>query len=100
MAKVITANVLSTGTVVLLGIGRRWVREIGDAVTYSDDAAATGDLDWAKQDADKAVVVDPFVTDVTDGSDGKRSMSLRDRIRAFGPTIQFLPAGESGVGGA
>ncbi len=100
MAKVITANVLSTGTVVFLGMGRRWVRKLGDAVTYSDDAAAIDQLEWAKQDAEKAVVVDPFVTDVTDGSDGNPSMSLRDRIRAFGPTIHFLPAGESGVGGS
>lgn len=93
MAKVITANVLATGLVVFLGRDDHWVHAIAEASSYADDAAAEAALDRMKPDVDNAVVVDPFITD----ADGTPSMTLRDRIRAHGPTIQFMPPDAGGA---
>lgn len=97
MAKIVTANMLATGTVVFLGKADDWVHAIDDARTFVDAAAAEDGLARAERDAQAAIVVDPFVTDKIPGADGKpgitaSGMTLRDTIRAFGPTVRFLPA--------
>ena len=96
MSKVITANDLATGLVVFLGNDDRWVDTIDQASSYADAAAAELALDRVTP-IEKALVVDPFATDVKPGTDGRPSMTLRDRIRAYGPTIQFLPADQGGA---
>ena len=100
MAKVITANVLATGSVVFMTSDGRWVSQVDEAARFADDAAAAAHLERAAQDARKALIVDPFVTDVTAGAEGKPTMSLRDRIRAYGPTIDFTPADATGLRGS
>jgi hypothetical protein len=93
MAKIITANMLATGAVVFLGAGGEWVRSVNSAVEYRDESAAEDGLALALRDQARAVVVDPFVTDKTTGTGDKPAMTLRDTIRAFGPTIRYRPAG-------
>ena len=92
MAKVVTANILTTGHVVFLGSNGAWVGSIDRALIYPDAEAADEGLAFAKRDAERAIVVDPFVTDKGPVTDGKAAMTLRDSIRAYGPTINFLPA--------
>ena len=94
MSKVITANTLATGTVVFYGEGGTWVASIDDATAFENAAAADAGLFEAKQDEAKAVVVDAFIVDRVPDGHGMTNMSLRDTIRAYGPTIKFLPADE------
>ena len=92
MPKVVTANTLDTGTVVFLGRDGAWVGAIAEAAMYEDAAAAEAGLERANADAAKAIVVEPFVTDAGPEQDGRPKMTLRDTIRAFGPTINFMPS--------
>ena len=86
MPKMVTANDLATGAVVFLGTDGNWVADVAEAAGYVDDAAAEEGLVIARRDVARNVVVDPFVTE-KDGDGGR--MTLRDRIRASGPTIQY-----------
>ena len=94
MSKIITANTLATGTVVFYGTGGAWVDAIADAVIFDDLPAAEVGLFEAKQDEAKAVVVDAFIVDRSPDGWGETKMTLRDTIRAFGPTIKYLPTDE------
>lgn len=89
MPKVVTANMLDTGTVVFLGRDGAWVHAIAEAALFEDSAAADAGL--AKADTARTVV-EPFVTDAGPEQDGRSKMTLRDTIRAFGPTINFMPS--------
>ena len=93
MSKFITANMLATGTVVFLGANATWVASVDEAEMYADANAAAEGLLQAQRDQERALIVDPFVTDKGTGEDGRPVMSLRDRIRAYGPTIRFQPKG-------
>ena len=90
MSKVVTANTLDTGTVVFLGRDGGWVGSLAEARFYEDADAAEEGLAGAKVEAERAVV-DPFVTDAKPEPNGRPKMTLRDTIRAFGPTIDFMP---------
>ena len=94
MSKVITANTLATGTVVFYGAAGVWVGAIAEAAVFDDDASAEAALFEAKEDEAKAIVVDAFVVDQSPDGEGKTKMTLRDTIRAYGPTIKFLPPDE------
>lgn len=90
MPKIVTANMLATGSVVFLA-DCAWVRSVEQASVFADAEAAESGLAFAKRDAEKAIVVDPFVTDAGPKKDGRLAMTLRDTIRAYGPTIRSLP---------
>ncbi len=96
MANVVTANRLATGTVVFLG-GGGWVDAIADATIFADAAAAGVALASAKLDERRAVIVDPFIVEHYDQTVGRASLTLRDAIRAFGPTIDYRPSARSGA---
>lgn len=91
MAKIVTANTLATGHVVFLAGDGGWVDALADAATFEDAAAAEHGLAGAQADVARGVIVDPFVTDRGPDRDGRPVMTLRDTIRAFGPTIHYLP---------
>ncbi|WP_158811562.1 DUF2849 domain-containing protein [Beijerinckia sp. L45] len=95
MSKVISANMLAKGNVVFLGVNGTWVESIVDAIVFADAATADIGLLAAKMDEKRAVVVDPFIVDKKDELEGQASMTLRNAIRAFGPTIDYLPASSS-----
>ena len=92
MSKVITANELATGSVVFLGTNDAWVGSLAEAVVFADDAAAEQGLARAQRDVERGVV-EPFASTVGPDKDGRPAMSLRDTIRAYGPTVRFKPAG-------
>ena len=87
MAKIVTANTLAAGHVVFLAANGGWVETLALAAPYDDNAAA----DHALAAAPRGDVVDPFVTERGPETDGRPAMTLRDTIRAFGPTIAYLP---------
>ena len=92
MSKVITANELATGNVVFLGANDVWVGALADAVVFTDDAAAEQGLARAQLDGARGVV-EPFASTLGPDKDGRPAMTLRDAIRAYGPTVRFKPAG-------
>lgn len=95
MSKVVTANELARGTVVFLGVNGKWVASIDEALVFADAASAEVGLASAKLDEKRAIIVDPFIVDRKDGVDGRAAMTTRDAIRAYGPTINYLPAAPS-----
>lgn len=93
MLKVISANTLADGTVVYFKGEGSWIKEIADAKTFTLDADLKAGLALAKADEKHDLVVDPFDVDVQLSKDGHlEAISLRNAIRAKGPTIAFLPA--------
>ena len=88
MPKMITANDLATGAVLYLGAGDAWVAAVDAAQAYADDAEAETGLAVARRDVERNLIVDPFVTEK--GGEGGR-MTLRESIRANGPTIDYRP---------
>ncbi len=97
MSKVVTANTLDTGTVVFLDPNGQWVSAVDQARHFADAEAADQGLNAAKADAARAIVVEPFLTEAGPEQDGRPKMTLRDTIRAFGPTIDYLPSGAKGA---
>ena len=95
MSKVISANEIVTGLVVFLSADGRWVDTIDAAAVYADAAAADVGMAHAKRDEKRAIVIDPFVVDRKDGVEGRQAMTLRNAIRAYGPTIDYRPAGQT-----
>jgi len=92
MPQVISANTLARGLVVFYGAGGAWVDNIALATVYHDDAGAAAGLLAAKLDEARARVVDVFLVDQKDGAEGRAALTLRNAIRAYGPTIDYLPA--------
>ncbi len=91
MPKVVTANTLATGQVVFLSPTGAWVAGIDAAAVYADAASAEAGLAIGQRDAERSLIVDPFVVETGGGTNGKPAMTLRDTIRAHGPTIRYLP---------
>ncbi len=88
--KVLTANRLTDGEA-LFYAGNAWVREFqkSEVADNADDEsrlASVGALAYANNE-----VVDVNLIDVTRNKDGKlHALRLRERIRAEGPTIEYV----------
>ena len=93
MAKIVTANTLATGHVVFLAADGNWVTALAQAATYADADAAEQGLALGRRDQERGLIVDAFITDKGPDKDGRPAMTLRDTIRAFGPTIRYIPNG-------
>ncbi|WP_119419362.1 DUF2849 domain-containing protein [Desertibaculum subflavum] len=82
----VTANRLGDGAVVYLAETGRWSTRLEEARLLLDAAQADAMLDEAGRDA-ATRVVGPYLIEVETGDAGPRVASLRERIRATGPTI-------------
>ncbi len=91
MPKVISANRLADGIVVYAGRDGSWSEQLGQAKVFASKAEAEAGLLIAQNDAKRNLVVEPVVVEVTEDAGGLRAVTLRDIIRARGPTIDFLP---------
>jgi hypothetical protein len=83
----VTANRLKDGAVVFLAADGEWYERIDVAATAANPAALDRLLQLAAQSAAVQFVVEPYAIDVTDETGVVRPVSLRERIRAFGPTV-------------
>ena len=72
---------------------------VGAARSFPAAEAAEAGLVEAKRDEECARIVDAFVTNKGPETDGRPAMTLRDTIRAFGPTIKYMPADEMAARG-
>jgi len=91
MAKVISANRLADGIVVYAGRDGSWSEQLSQAKIFASKAEAEAGLLVAQEDAKRNLVVEPVVVEVTEDPCGLRAVTLREIIRARGPTIDFLP---------
>lgn len=88
MAQIVTANSLIDGAVVFRAADGGWVSSVdGAGLLHSKEEAALAES-AAHADAAQAVVVDVALIDVA-VTDGRIvPVRLRERIRAFGPTVK------------
>ncbi len=91
MSQVISANRLVDGIVVYAGRNGAWADALGKAKILTSKAEAEAALLLAQNDVKRNLVVDPCLVEVTEEASGVRAVTLRESIRAQGPTIDFLP---------
>jgi uncharacterized protein YbjQ (UPF0145 family) len=85
-----TANRLRDGVVVFRTVTGGWSSRIADAETVAGETEAARLLSDAERDSANAVVVGPYLIDVNEVEGETRPVSLRERIRAFGPTTPMV----------
>jgi hypothetical protein len=93
MSKVITANRLIDGIVVYAGHDGAWTGHLTEAKLFASKAEAEAGLLAAQNDAKRNLVVEPGLIDIAEEANGRRALTLRESIRARGPTIDFLRQG-------
>jgi hypothetical protein len=91
MSQVITANRLTDGIVVYVGHDGAWTGQLSEAKLFGSKAEAESGMLAAGDDAKRNLVVEPCLIDVTDEASGRQPLTLRESIRARGPTVDFLP---------
>jgi hypothetical protein len=89
MLQVISANRLTDGTVVYFGPHGAWVEGLEAAAVFGSDAECEAGLEKARAAVADNLVVDPFAVAIVEDVKGRRAASLRDAIRALGPTIHY-----------
>ncbi|MBT3359028.1 MAG: DUF2849 domain-containing protein [Rhodospirillales bacterium] len=88
----LTANRLNDGLVVFFTKGGHWSRRINDAALLAVEASQAV-LDSAGEYAVSTNhVVAPYLIDVETGGGDINPTRFRERIRAFGPTVNTVPA--------
>ncbi|HET6379401.1 MAG TPA: DUF2849 domain-containing protein [Methylocella sp.] len=91
MLRVISANRLPDGAVVYLGRGGGWVTRLAEAKVFSANADTGEALLLAQEEAKRNLIVEPALVEVTEDEGRLRPLTLRETIRAEGPTINYLP---------
>jgi hypothetical protein len=89
MLNVVSANRLKDGTVVYLAPQGNWVEELDAAAVFASEAGSEGALEKARAAVSANLIVDPFVVAIVEEAGMRRAVSLRDAIRALGPTIEY-----------
>ncbi len=84
--QILTANRLNDGAVVYFTPAGTWTTEIGQSVVAREEKAASALLARGQRDVEAAVVVGPYLIAALDGGRGPRAASLREQIRAAGPS--------------
>jgi hypothetical protein len=80
--KIATGNDLATGDVVWWD-GEGWTRHVEDAVEVGEHGAAL----ITREEASRRVNV-PYLLDAEETPKGPRPAHIKDRIRAWGPTVR------------
>ena len=84
--KSITGNRLKDGAVVYRTESGGWTTAIANAAIYGGEADSA--LAAAQVDVANAIVVGLELIDVVKGTSGAEPVSLREKIRAYGPTVR------------
>lgn len=88
MPQMIIASRLADGVVVFLAEDHSWTRSIGRGAVV--DGAPDGErlLAVAKAHEADCIVTDPYLIDVEVDDGAPKPVSIRETIRAFGPTFE------------
>ncbi|WP_020176409.1 DUF2849 domain-containing protein [Methyloferula stellata] len=92
MLKIISANRLQDGIVVYAVAEGSWTADIDQAKRFTSEAEIEAGLKQAKTDEKRNLIVDPFAVDVEAEAKGLEALTLRNAIRAKGPTIDYRPS--------
>lgn len=87
-AQIVTANRLRDGAVVYRMQSGGWSNAIAEAEVHRDAGTAADALALAEADALRAIVVAPLLIEIEAAAGAIRPVSLRERIRAEGPSVQ------------
>ncbi len=90
--RILTANRLEDGAVVYLAASGEWTREIDGAGAAADEESAARLVATGQTAAERAVVVGPYLIDVEEVPYGLRPVSLKECIRAAGPSATIAQA--------
>lgn len=93
MPQVVSANRLVDGTVVYLDPQGKWVEQLAGAAVFASDSECQLGLEKAREAVAANLIVDPFAVAIVDEADGRHATSLRNAIRALGPTVKFETSG-------
>jgi hypothetical protein len=88
MREVITANRLKDGVVVFQAADESWSEDFNRAAVCRSEEAAAAALARAKMDEAGNLIVDPYAAPVEERNGHVAPKSLREAIRAAGPTIR------------
>ena len=83
----IIANRLTDGAVVFYAADGAWTTQIAAGLVIDDEADYEQLLKVAKADEENCVVIDPYLIDVAVEDSKLTPTSIREAIRAFGPTV-------------
>ncbi len=98
MSKIISANRLTDGLVVYFVAEGSWTLDFAAAKIFAEDDELDAGLKLAKSDEKRNLIVEPFAVAVeAAGAKSVSAVSLRNSIRAKGPTIDFLPRPEQSL---
>ncbi len=89
MLQVVSANRLADGIVVYLGPWGDWVEQLEAAAVFASDAECAAGLEESRAAVAANLIVDPFPVAVVEEAGTRRAVSLRDAIRALGPSIAY-----------
>jgi hypothetical protein len=97
MMQVLSASRLDDGLIVFYGSAGTWVEGLQQALVLEDKAALEAALARARQDVAANRVMEIVPMDITREAGLLVPVSLRDRIRAAGPTVR-LDTGKQAAG--
>ena len=95
--QILTANRLADGAVVYLTVAGTWTTEIRQSVVAREEKAASALLARGQRDAEAAIVVGPYLIAAIEDAAGPHAQSLREQIRAAGPSQPVADAVASAV---
>jgi hypothetical protein len=95
MSTVISANRLNDGSVTYLDASGSWVSELTKARIFSSKAEEETGLEEARRAVAENFIVEPLVVPIGEAPEGWRALSLRDAIRAAGPTVDYATSTET-----
>lgn len=91
--QMLTANRLGGGEVVYAGPGG-WTEAFAEAEIFDSPEAAEARLRAAAEDVRACRIVEPYLFDVAAEGAGYRPVSVREAIRAGGPSIVYGDRGD------
>jgi hypothetical protein len=92
MPEMITANRLSDGHVVYLDADGEWAEDFRRGLVLGDAPAREAAMEKGQAAASANVVVDPYAIELEMRAGHLAPRTLRERIRAEGPTIDVASA--------
>ena len=85
----ITGSATDDGAPIYLQANGRWTRQLAEGHPVADEGERAQLLEEAR--AQQRIVCDPYVIEVRRAADHRPApMSLRERIRAEGPTVSLV----------
>ncbi len=88
MSEIVTANRLADGVVVFQDAEAGWSEDFARAAVYADAAAVKAALALAGDAFARSLIVDPYSVAVELRNGHYAPKSLREAIRASGPTVR------------